>query len=59
MGGDYEMAGISFAGKIYSRLSTWVVTKWTLVVFAIVMASTAYPAWRATRLQPVEAMRHV
>ena len=59
MGGDYEMAGISFAGRIYSRLSPQVVTKWTAVVIALVLASAAYPAWRATRLQPVEAMRHV
>ena len=59
MGGDYEIAGISFAGKIYSRLTPWVVTKWTLVVIGLVLASAAYPATRASLLRPVEAMRHV
>jgi lipoprotein-releasing system permease protein len=58
-GGEYEFAGIAFSGKIYSRLTLWVVTKWTLVVVAIVLSSAAYPALRATRLEPVEAMRHV
>ncbi len=58
-GGDYEFAGIAFSGKIYSRLTLWVVTKWTLVVMGIVLGSAAYPAFRATRLEPVEAMRHV
>ncbi|MBW2523150.1 MAG: ABC transporter permease [Deltaproteobacteria bacterium] len=58
-GGDYEIAGIAFGGKIYSRLTPWVVTKWTLVVIGIVLASAAYPATRASLLEPVEAMRHV
>ncbi len=58
-GGEYEFAGIAFSGKIYSRLTLWVVTKWTLIVMAIVLTSAAYPALRATRLEPVEAMRHV
>lgn len=57
-GEDYEFAGIAFSGRIYSTLTPWIVTKWTLVVMGIVMLSAAYPALRATRLQPVEAMRH-
>lgn len=58
-GGDYEIAGIAFGGKIYSRLTPWVVTKWTLVVIGLVLCSAAYPATRASLLKPVEAMRHV
>jgi len=58
-GGQYEFAGIAFSEKIYSRLSTWVVVKWTLVVIGIVLVSAIYPALRAMRLEPVEAMRHV
>ena len=58
-GGDYEIAGIVMEGKIYSKLTTWVVAKWTLVVIAMTVASSLYPAYRATRLQPVEAIRHV
>lgn len=57
-GEDYEFAGIAFSGRIYSTLTPWIVTKWTLVVMGIVMLSAAYPALRATRLEPVEAMRH-
>ena len=59
MEGDYEFAGISFSGKIYSTLSTGVVAKWTFVVMGLVVVSALFPAWRATRLEPVEAMRHV
>lgn len=58
-GGDYEIAGIAFGGKIYSRLTPWVVIKWTLVVIGLVVLSAAYPASRASRLEPVEAMHHV
>ena len=58
-GGEYEFAGIAFSGKIYSTLTPWVVTKWTLVVLGLVVGSAIVPAVRAMRLQPVEAMRHV
>jgi ABC-type lipoprotein release transport system permease subunit len=58
-GGDYEFAGISFSGRIHSRLSVPVVAKWTAVVIGLVLGAAVYPALRATRLQPVEAMRHV
>lgn len=58
-GGEYEFAGIAWSGRIYSRLTPWVVSKWTLVVVAMVLLSAAYPAARAVRLEPVEAMRHV
>ncbi|MCA9622436.1 MAG: ABC transporter permease [Myxococcales bacterium] len=58
-GGNYELAGITIGGKLYSRLSVGVVVRWTLVVIGLVIASATYPAWRASRLEPVEAMRHV
>jgi ABC-type lipoprotein release transport system permease subunit len=54
----YEIAGVVFEGKIYSRLSAAVCLRWSLLVFGIVVICGLYPAWRATRLQPVEAMRH-
>lgn len=58
-GDDYQIAGVVFDVKIYSRLTSWIVAKWSLVVGALVLVSAIYPAFRATRLQPVEAMRHV
>jgi len=57
--GEIEFAGIAWSGRIYSTLSLWVVTKWTLVVGGVVIVSALYPAYRVTRLEPVEAMHHV
>ncbi len=58
-GQDYEISGVVLRGRIYSRLSFDVVAEWTLVVIGLVIASAIYPAYRAARLEPVEAMRHV
>ncbi len=59
MADDYQIAGIILEGRIYSTLTPWVVTKWTLVVMGLVMVSAVYPALRAARLNPLEAMHHV
>ncbi len=58
-GEGFEFAGIVFEGRIYSLLTTATVVKWCFIVIGIVVASALYPAWRTTRLKPVEAMRHV
>ena len=57
-GEDFEFAGIVFEGRIYSKLYAGEVATWTAIVFGIVLASSLYPAVRATRLQPAKAMRH-
>ena len=59
MAEDYQIAGIILEGRMYSKLTVWVVTKWTLVVMGLVLASAVYPAFRAARLNPLEAMHHV
>ncbi len=57
--GEIQFAGIAWSGMIYSRLSASVVIQWTLAVGAVVIFSALYPAVTVTRLEPVEAMRHV
>lgn len=55
---EMEMSGIDF-GKMV-MYSTIVPARWILgsVVIAVAtVASAAYPAWRAARLEPAEAMR--
>jgi ABC-type lipoprotein release transport system permease subunit len=60
MGGSegFEMAGVDVSDMIvYSMIvpAKWVVA--SVLVAAATIASALYPAWRATRLAPAEAMR--
>ncbi len=59
MEGDYEFSGIAFNGYIYSRLTVEGVAFWAGVTVLLVLLSAIYPAYRAARQVPVEAMRHV
>ena len=55
---EMEISGIDFADLvIYSTVNPF---KWfvaTVAVAAATIASALYPAWKATRLEPAEAMR--
>lgn len=57
-GQDFELAGVTMANMIIR--SKFVPAKWllsSLAVIALVTFSALYPAWRATRLDPAQAMR--
>lgn len=57
-GGEMEISGVVLEDMvIYSKveLSRWINT--AAAVFALIVASALYPAWRATRMDPAAAMR--
>ncbi|PIE17582.1 MAG: hypothetical protein CSA65_08530 [Proteobacteria bacterium] len=57
--GDMEVAGVAISGLVYPRLSGEAMASWTSAMVVLVLLSALYPAYRATRLKPVDAMRHV
>ncbi len=57
-GVEMEVAGLQLGDMIihsYLDPVRWIVG--TVVIFAFICASSLYPAWKATRLAPAEAMR--
>ena len=56
-GGD--MMGLSFPAKIYLELSVEGVKLGAVTAVATVLCGSLWPAWRASRLKPVEAVRYV
>ena len=58
-GGDYQAAGLNFAIVVYADLHLAPVIRSLLAVFAVVLLSGLWPAVRAARLKPVEALHHV
>ena len=59
MGETMDVAGISVSTLIHAGWDTTSMAVYTLVAVLLSVAATIYPAWKAGKLQPVEAMRHV
>ena len=58
MGGEMEISGVAMTESIIR--SEFNAGKWfkaCLAVFALVLGSAAYPAFKATRMEPAQAMR--
>lgn len=55
---DMELAGVDFADLVMYSTITPIKWIWASILVAVAtVASALYPAWRATRLAPAEAMR--
>lgn len=49
---------VYFINRLPSRPETGQILEITLIAFGLTVLSTLYPAWRASRVLPVEALRH-
>lgn len=57
-GNDLFSAEIYFLSQLPAKVEPVEVTGIVVMAFAISFAATIYPAWRAARLDPVEALRY-
>ncbi|CCQ74267.1 lipoprotein-releasing ABC transporter permease subunit [Magnetospira sp. QH-2] len=57
-GSDLFNAEIYFLSKLPAKVDTWEVVTVVLMGLGLSFLATLYPAWRAARLDPVEALRY-
>jgi putative ABC transport system permease protein len=55
--GDLTFAGVRFSGRMHGVVEANMIVITVLSAYAISMLASGWPAWRASRLQPTEAMR--
>jgi ABC-type lipoprotein release transport system permease subunit len=58
-GKDVEVAGMIPEGRVYSKLPLSHILRWGAAIMVVVVAAAAYPAYRVTKLRPVDAIDHV
>jgi lipoprotein-releasing system permease protein len=47
-----------FLSKLPAEVDPWETTSVVVIALALTLLATLYPAWRAARLDPVEALRY-
>ena len=59
MGETMEMSGVAISTHLYGAWDTHHMAASSIIAVFLSVTATIYPAWKAGKLQPVEAMRHV
>jgi ABC-type lipoprotein release transport system permease subunit len=55
--GNMGLSGIAITDTIYAKLTVDNLINLTIMTFVVTMLAGLYPAWMASRMQPVEALR--
>ncbi len=59
MGESYEMSGVAISAVLYAKYDWFAMTLFAVGGVVMTVLATLYPAAKAARLEPVEAMTHV
>jgi ABC-type lipoprotein release transport system permease subunit len=59
MDGDLTFAGVRFAGRLHGLVDPAMLLNIVVSSYVIAMVAAGWPAWRASRMLPTEAMREV
>jgi len=57
--GDLNFAGVRFSGQLHGLFEPAMLFNIVLSSYVIAMVAAGWPAWRASRMLPTEAMREV